>query len=477
MKSFIRIVCAGAFFFGSSLFAQNSRYELGQHLRAFEQEFAKHKDNKESRKRVVPLLWKATPYFFTARWGDAARVLDDAKFALTSEKKRPQHLLWAESLRIQPTRRIYATNTTSLSIKLSQFYKIDKSAPNQYQIRMTLFSPSGKPQTKLRILNSPPLDQVYTRKIHDISQGDYELRIEMLVKGTPLTKESIGISFVTNLEDRLKKLDEHIRQLPDQPNSLESGTLRELTRILHRLNGSGLETDYPGARLLEEAEGIIKAIRTKKTYYGPGMSGQHWIRLPTQRGNIVARIFVPKNLDKSKPVPTVVALHGAGTTENMFFDAYGLGKIVDLCRQRGWLLIAPRSPPFSFRSPTPAIIDAFAERYPVDKSQVFVVGHSMGAAQAVTAAQEAPDRFAAIAALAGSSRVNSKVDANLQEVPFFVGVGNRDFALEGSQRLAKNLKEKKIRTVQYREYPDIEHVTIVQTALPDVFAFFDKQVK
>lgn len=37
------------------------------------------------------------------------------------------------------------------------------------------------------------------------------------------------------------------------------------------------------------------------------------------------RILVPRGLDINKPVPIVFALHGAGGTENLFFDGYGNG--------------------------------------------------------------------------------------------------------------------------------------------------------
>ena len=55
----------------------------------------------------------------------------------------------------------------------------------------------------------------------------------------------------------------------------------------------------------------------------------------------VVRVQVPRDMKKGQSVPLVLALHGAGGSENMFFDGYGDGKVARLCAERGWLLAAP----------------------------------------------------------------------------------------------------------------------------------------
>jgi len=162
-------------------------------------------------------------------------------------------------------------------------------------------------------------------------------------------------------------------------------------------------------------------------------------------------------------------MHGAGGTENMFFDAYGHGAIVRECKKRGWILVAPRAEFFG-SAPIAGIVDELATRYPVDRKRVFLVGHSMGAAQAVTLAQESPDRWAGVAALGGAGRA-SKPEA-FRDVPLFIGCGTEDFALAGTRALAKAVTAAEGKLVN-KEYSDIEHIVIVQAALPDVFKWFD----
>ena len=86
------------------------------------------------------------------------------------------------------------------------------------------------------------------------------------------------------------------------------------------------------------------------------------------------RVFVPKGLDASKPVPVVFALHGAGGSENLFFEGYGAGRIVKECEQRGWVLVATRSGlGFGTAPPLADVLEQLGTRYPLDAKRVFVV--------------------------------------------------------------------------------------------------------
>jgi predicted esterase len=195
------------------------------------------------------------------------------------------------------------------------------------------------------------------------------------------------------------------------------------------------------------------------------LAGEENLRVPS-------RVFIPAEAKQGKPLPVVVAVHGLGCTENMFFDAYGRGITVKMCKERGWLLVAPRC---SFRTVrVNAIVQELARLYPVDKERVFLVGHSMGAGQVVESACATPEKFAGVAALGGGGKL--KVSDALKSLPFFIGVGTEDFAYVGAQDLRDRLREAKVKTVEYREY-DIDHLVIVQLAIRDVFAFFDGLAK
>jgi len=165
-------------------------------------------------------------------------------------------------------------------------------------------------------------------------------------------------------------------------------------------------------------------------------------------------------------------MHGAGGSENLFFDGYGVGKIATLSEARGWLVVAPRGSAGFTPQRAGEVIDAVDKLYPVDRERVFLIGHSMGAAQAIASVQASPARFAAVAALGGGGTV--KETEGLSTVPFLIAVGAQDFAYSNARKLAYELKKAGVKSVRFKEYPDVEHLIIVQEALPDVFAFFDE---
>ena len=222
---------------------------------------------------------------------------------------------------------------------------------------------------------------------------------------------------------------------------------------------------------------MMKLGEASKPFYTHDRPGKFWLSIPVEKSRTACRLFIPKGLDPKKPVPLVIALHGAGGSENMFFEGYGDGQIVKLCEKRGWMLLAPRSG-LSFVGggpPVGEIVDELAKRYPIDPKAIFVVGHSMGAMQTIDAAQKYPGKFAGIAAFGGGGRVRKP--ELFAELPTFIGVGDKDFALAQARALKKSLEDGKAKFVTFQEYEGLEHLLICREALPDAFAMFDKVSK
>ena len=78
--------------------------------------------------------------------------------------------------------------------------------------------------------------------------------------------------------------------------------------------------------------------------------------------------------------------------------------------------------------------------------------------------------------LGGGGAIRNVTEA-LQKLPFFISIGTEDFALRGAKALLAALQKAEVKQINYREYADIEHLTIVQVALQDVFAVFDEIAK
>jgi predicted esterase len=453
--------------------AQPERYELGARLKHFERLWNNVEDP-TLREQSLTDLPKLTNQFFSFQFGEAGRTLTNASRILSKSKGTKLGEFLA-SLYAVPESRLIDAEAKSLTVKLKPFYDVKAEMPDlgvQFK-----WGPLAKGvYLEESIKKWPHQLNVPTNTKQEMPENwvaDY--RTTYTFKTTPEGKEScmsiVMVSMVKNLKARL----EAIKNTTEVP-AIELATLKDRHELLSSMaDGFTPETDIPAGKLILEAEEIRKL--GQKPYFTAERSGQYWLSIPGDKNRRTAcRIFVPKNLKPTQPVPLVFALHGAGGSENLFFEGYGDGWVVHECEKRGWLLIATRSGlGFNSVPPLNKIIDQLGDRYPIDRKKVFLVGHSMGAAQSIAACQEFPGLFRGVAALGGTGSVRKK--EAFEQLPVFVGVGDKDFALNGARSLSKALSTTGAKNVTYKEYPKIEHMVIVREALPDVFKAWDELVK
>ena len=442
------------------------RYELGQRLKRFEAAWEKH-EGTAARARALPHVEKLTQQFFSFQFGEAGRGLDRAAFALTTDDEPSASRQWAWSLYAVPEARVLDGTAKELTVTIKQLYAVKGDVPRGLEVQLWF---TDKQVTTLKPAKFPLTVKVPLPPLGDFKGLDRKLYF-LAEAGKEVTHAAVGVSQVANLQTRIEALKKALAGGGDAIDTIEKATARERSELLADLaTGTVPETDFPAADLLANAETMLDG----KPFFTAAKPGQFWMSVPTGPKKATAtRVFVPRGLDEKKPVPVVVALHGAGGSENLFFEGYGAGQIVTECRTRGWLLVAPRSGlAFGSPPPVPAILDELARRYPLHPKRVFVVGHSMGAMQAVELVQKYPGKFAAAAALGGGGTVRDATA--LADLPLFVGVGEKDgIALSGARGLNKALAAGGAKKLAYKEYPNVEHMVIVRAALPDVFALFD----
>lgn len=454
-------------------FAQAERYELGRRLRLLELAFEQQKDP-QARSRAYPHINNAVNSFFAFKFGEVGRSIDQAQRALANKSGVTAAQQWADSLFFVLERRLHPAEQCTITFTVRSFYGVEATVPDGARLSVALIFSDGTRRPLPESWGIKDLPLKGTATVKDLPEGDAELEYKISVDedATPLATGKLGIAFVNDLEKRLGTLIAAVDDLPATAASVEEATLRTNVQMLKSLASNySPETDYPAARLLKEAEDVLGTRRAGEAYYGQGKTGQYWLTLLTGRTRTIVRLLAPTAAAKREPLPLVIALHGAGGSENMFFDVYGHGKIVDLCQDRGWLLVAPRSGGFG-GAPLAEVIDEVAKLYPVDSRRVFVVGHSMGAAQALLNARLTPERFTAIAALGGGRPIS--VSEAMKAPAYFVGIGTKDFAYRGAKALGDALKAAQVPHLTYKEYPDVEHLMIVQISLDDVFHFFEE---
>ncbi|MFO0910830.1 MAG: dienelactone hydrolase family protein [Isosphaeraceae bacterium] len=451
--------------------AQDARYELGRRVRQFELRWKPDQDPASLRAVVDPLS-QAVSRFFRFQFGEAGRALTEAELALAPKSAPSNAELWARSLRLRPSQVLIDPEAGTLRVTLEAFYPSHIEPPKDLQatLRFVRTVDGAKTETRAAALGQLPSVVSFPLKGQKVPRGDGRLELALTSEGRTIAGSPwAGLSVVDNLEGRLKAAAARIATWPTDgtSDSADRATARSLHGILAGLaQGRVPETDYPAARLLDELDAQIRAIDAGERWHGPTRPGEFWLTLPIPSGRkATVRILVPPIPPGSTPPPLVVALHGAGGSENMFFDSYGAGAIVSECRRRGWVLVAPRA-----GERVDQVVEAVGTLYPIDAKRVFLVGHSMGAAMAVQAAVEKPARYAGVAALGGGGRVRGS--DGLRALPVFVGVGSRDFARAGAKSLADAFEAAGGPTT-FREYPEVEHLGIVQVALPDVFRWFE----
>jgi predicted esterase len=448
-----------------------NRFDLGLRLVLLEKAWDAQSDP-AIRKRALPTLKLAVPQMLSGKVVEAASTLDSARLMLRGGSEPTAAVRWAESLLVHPACRLIDPADGRLAVGVLAGYPAG-DVPLGVTLRAALIAADGS--TPNAVVESPvsKLPVPLIIPIGKLPEGDHALRVEVVVGGQVLATHTAGVSVAPRLSERLDAL--WMAAGKTDYRSTETATLGSRAGLLAAMarRQYSPETNYPAARMLAEGEALVKSIAANQPFYGPKRTGQFWLTIPGENGQSHMRLFVPEEAKSGKPLPLVVALHGAGGSENLFFDAYGYGLIARLAKERGWMVVAPRAG-WLFDGPPPvaAIVDELAKLYRIDPKRVFMVGHSMGAMQTITIAQQSPGRFAALAALGGGGAVN-KPEA-FKSLPVFVGCGVEDFALGGAKGLTAALKKADAANVTFKEYAGVEHILVVQEALPEVFKFFEK---
>lgn len=464
---FCKVVWSAAFvlLIAASAEAQQQRYELGRRLRVFEEQWERT-PGEAAKQRCVGPLNRAVLSFFSFRLSAAARSIDEARFALENIKPSPERL-WASSLTLSPQRRLFDLGERKIALELSAFYDAPRPKGKTFTLQAKL--EDGAPL-------ATPIGEFPIKFEVEVAakEGDHAVQWTILDGEQPLAEGSMRVSFVANLKDRLDKL----KTVPKEGSpavATERATIQESVRLLETLrDGNSAETDFPAVKILADAEAAAAAEIAGKTYFNESLRGERWMSLAVGEAAakepriVPLRMSIPEKWDAASPPPLVVALHGAGGSENMFFDSYGAGKIVRLCRERGWLLVAPR---VGFSVSMADTLDALHQRFPFAKRRVFLVGHSMGAAAAVQAVNADAKRYAAVVLLGGAG--NLKATEDVKSLPLYVGVGAQDFALRNARSLKDRLTNFGAAKLVYKEVPDVEHLGVVQQSLDDAFRFLD----
>ncbi len=194
------------------------------------------------------------------------------------------------------------------------------------------------------------------------------------------------------------------------------------------------------------------------------------------------QVYVPKDYDRSKPLPIILFLHGAGErgTDGLIQTEVGLGGAIRRHADRyPAIVVFPQAPPNTFWQDRPAraalaALDAAAREFRADRSRQYLTGLSMGGNGAWYLAYHHPDRWAALVVICGFATARGAVvpaiapatepdplaalARKIAHIPVVLVHGDADRAVsvEESRRMAAALKAAGA-DVTYRELPGVDH--------------------
>jgi predicted peptidase len=261
---------------------------------------------------------------------------------------------------------------------------------------------------------------------------------------------------------------------------------------------------------IRESQSLAKSIASPNNPQWRAKGDQHRkYRFAAANADMPYRLYVPTSWDGKSHLPLVVMLHGAGSDENWYLDANDK-QLIRLAEQHGYILVSPLgysrmgaygTPlrlPAVFGNPEIAAkqrasVSADQERtlelsekdvinvlelvlieYPVDRSSMFLMGHSMGSGGTWYLGAKYAQYWAAIAPMSGPF-----VDENnypwdsVRKMPIFMTEGTGATpSLTGSKAMLAWMKERGLK-VEYMEV-NADHGGMIPLVLPSVFNFFDR---
>lgn len=444
---------------------QELRAELGRRLARFER--AWEEADPATRARAVAPMEEAVRSFFALQLGTAAQRLDEAWYAVRAGAPPSDDERRAVAVAVSVAPKLADASAAGLTVALAPLYDRADPPPGA-RLHLAITTAGGEAVAAV--------ERAWTGgeiawDPGPLPEGDLTLAVECRVGDVRIPCATRGLSRATRLADRLAALAEAGSTWPAAADPTVRATVAQTTTLLTALaDGSQPETDYPAARLLAFAEGLVAGGGTADGRIATAARDHDvWLTLAQAGGGQVpVRLRAPPAAVGALPV--LFLLHGAGGSENMFFETCGAGRAVRLGTERGWLVVAPRQGMFGLGLDVDGMLAALAVHFPIDRTRVFLVGHSMGAVQTSRQVAKHPRLVAAAVGLGGGGTVSK--DEAARRVPWFIAAGARDFGKRGAEALATQLTAAGS-TVTYREIPDVEHMVIVQAALDEVFSFLD----
>lgn len=399
-----------------------TRYDLGVRLEALDAAWVATKSS-EAKAKAVPAITRSVMAFFGGRTSDAAKALDEARSALQGREPQgadavtvtvwPPVAAGGDEVEVR-FRLCYAPAGAAMKVRAGSE---EAAFGDQRAVAIPWEVPDGPPGRVAIKVWAGGVEREVTAYRHP----EFLQRLERLLGSDKPEVGAIAEGLKESIEGRAESHVHLVEQLAwAEALQGEKGSLRDREEARFAKQG--------GTRL---------------------------------------RAWVPKGAKHG--VTVVVALHGAGGSENLFFQGYGGGLAVREAQRRGWAFLSPRSGPKAAQD----ALDWLRVLRGVNPGKVLVIGHSMGGGLALQTGGLQP-KPSAVAVLAPAA---NQIPSDLDGVPVYAAVGAQEIGMiqNMSARIEAQLRGRP--GSKSERFDPCEHLMIVAEATPAAFRFFDEALR
>lgn len=445
-----------------------TRQDLVPRLMELEQAWEKARSSEQARARAVPFINQGVTAFFSGQFSSLSQSLGRAIYALQHSEEPSPEVTYAYGLGIRLPRIIDLNDSDEIVLKTMALYKLPD------QVKPLRFAWEIRGGNNICAASHTPASANLSLKVgcKNLTEGDYQVRVRIQLQGQLIREWQEPVSILPDVKSRIEALEAKIAPYAAKVNPIEWNSVQMWITVLKAaMEGNAPESQYPLGELLRKAETAVKEWQANRAFWKPE-PGDYWIATPYNQRTVYFRLYLPNKVQNGHPLPLIVALHGAGGNEHMFFEGYGLGQVLKEAEKRGWAVIAPRSSGASIDHVWGAL-EAAKILLPVDMKQVYLVGHSMGGAQTFMAASQKPELFAGIAVYAGAGAPSDSFKQGFLKKPVFLSVGEQEIPMikNNVMRVNEQIKTMGLEKMEFKVYPACEHLMIVRESLADSFDY------
>lgn len=462
----------------SSAFAEASkpgvtRADLALALQRFEKAFLDHRPEGEKLVQANLAFEDVTQNFFRMNFSGAIGQLNKAALELSLGRTPTEQELWLASLKVVVDPPVVGPKSAVPVIHLWEMYPVSGSARYPFDVVVV----QGDKQRRFPITpNGEKGSEAGSVTLEGDWAGTWNIHVAY-PKGIDFDSGRRLIVVPFDIDQRRAENTKRLSAVAPKLKELESAltTCRARNELLKSTPSEASTTEFlsdPNL-LAADVEKEIQSLEAGKNPYDR-RKGDYWRVMVRGSSRIPMRVYVPESLDLTKPVPVVVALHGAGGDENMFMDAYGLGKVKREADRKGFIVVSPATFYMLTRSENlSALIEEISACYPIDPKRVYVLGHSMGGGATAKLASEKSDLITAASCIAGFRGFSGKtVCPTLILSAELDAIVPKDAIEQGAKQAINDGLP-----VEYHAVPSYGHTMVVEAKLPDVIDWLFKHTR